>query len=155
VKFTKRFKWMAAAVAMTALFASAPVAYGGVRWTGIDPEVNVNGHPFNVSVFWPEGYTCSIQGDIQIKLRVPEGASAEVKGESSGTFDCNGSPKTIQTDTDIFEGGERKFVTFGALVESPERFPVRLLVEENNRKVLECKGQSNRVLKCHPLRLKG
>ena len=43
-KLMRNVKLVAAASAVLAFMVAAPVVYGGLRWTGFDPELQVGGH---------------------------------------------------------------------------------------------------------------
>ena len=49
-KRMRNLKLAAAASAVLMFLIAAPVVYGGLRWTGFDPELEVGGHKVNVTV---------------------------------------------------------------------------------------------------------
>ena len=145
-KWMKNLKLMAAVSALIALFAVAPVVYGGVTWSGIDPIFEANGHTFNVFVEWPSGSECSITGPIFVEVHNKD---ASFIGESSKPFACDDSTVTVETDT-LFRriGGPHNFVVTQMRVPASESFPVRLKVYRDG--VLEgvCEGQSQESVNC-------
>lgn len=139
------------------LLATAPVVYGGLRWTGMDPGLTINGHAINVRVEWPEEQTCSISGPIRFVFGTPANAELSDIVESSGEFDCDrdGVPDAqLSTQSSVVEYDKKHGgLLVAARVEALARFPVKLLVYRDGEQVKTCRGVSNHVVKCHPIRL--
>lgn len=139
------------------LLATAPAVYGGLRWTGMDPGLTVNGHAINVRLEWPEEHTCSIRGPMQVAFGVPASADLGEIEESSGEFDCDrdGVPDVqLTTQSSVVEYNKKHdAVLVAARVEALARFPVRVLVYRDEEQVKTCRGVSNHVVKCPPVKL--
>ena len=56
---------------LVVMFASVTVVYGGLRWAGMDPIVNLDDSQINITVFWPPEHTCSIDDPIKIGVIYP------------------------------------------------------------------------------------
>ncbi len=147
----KNLKLMAALSVIVVVFASASVAYGGLRWAGFDPELMVNGDQVNIYVEWPASYTCDVD-DVHVVVSVPRGTDVTLVGESFSNFDCNGEAFFVESDTQIVTHGKKNAIKVMATVESDERFPVRLQVFENGQLQQLCEGRNNKVA-CKPLEL--
>ena len=151
-RWTRKIRWIVALSTMLVLLASTTVVYGGLRWTGIDPELDINGHKVNVTVFWPQNHTCDVFSRVKFRVQVPKGAEVSFD-ESTGTFDCdNGFSNTIDTETHIVYKGRRDEVKVTGYVGGLENFPVKVVVQgEHERRV--CRGKTNRPIKCRALPL--
>ena len=151
-RWTRKIRWIVALSTMLVLLASTTVVYGGLRWTGIDPELDINGHKVNVSVFWPQEYTCDVFRYVKFRVQVPRGSVVSFD-ESTGTFDCdNGFTNTIETETYIVYKGKRNAVKVTGYVGGLSNFPIKVVVESDDEKRV-CRGHTNRPIKCRPLSL--
>lgn len=153
MKWIRKLKWVAGVCSLVAVFAAVPAVYGGLRWTGIDPEVDVDEDTLNVRVEWPEEYSCSISNPVLIVVTVPNKAEYSPVRESSGSFDCGPEESEISTHTLVVEQGKADIVHVSAWLRASERFPVRVLVYEDGEREQVCKGASNRFIACRPLKL--
>ena len=145
-KLIKNIKLIAGVSTMLAVLAVAPVVYGGISWSGIDPVLKVNRHTFNVWVEWPEGMECSINGPISVTVH---NKNAIFISESTEQFDCGGTSHTVVTETIVKKkGGPHNFVIPHVRVPASESFPVQTKVFKNGVFVALCAGQSNENINC-------
>ena len=162
---------------MLVLVISAGVVHGGGRWSGIDPEVLVDGEKINVYIEWPQGQSCNIDGDIDVDFWYPKGADAQLvfESESYDEFPCLGSGNssliedgfiTVLTKTNLKEGTEsdpnQGGIMVSAKVNTAETMPVTIKVYRNTELVdgkpvgdpiQVCNGFSDDFVFCEPLQL--
>lgn len=150
-RWTRKIRWIVGVSTMLVLVASTTVVYGGLRWTGIDPELDINGNKVNVAVFWPDEYTCSLDEQVYFRVQVPRGAEVSFE-ESDGTFDCDDGSTTVETMTKIVYKGKRDILRVTGYVGADERFPVRIVVKSDDARRV-CKGFSNSRIQCRALPL--
>lgn len=171
--WSRRIKWLAGASAMVLALAVVPVVYGGGRWSGMDPELRVNGQKVNVWVEWPTDMTCAVE-DIKVLVLVPLLVDVQLVSESSELITCpDGTTKSLQTHTTI-QRALVKAVNVSATVESLDasaqlglsldddlslstsldaevnEFPVNMRVYKNDSLTRECTGLSNLAVECLP-----
>ncbi len=148
----KNLKLIAAISALMAMFAVAPVADGGLLWTGIDPIVKTrDGQIVNVWVEWPSGMECAITGEIDIDVHT----RGELLLESFMPFRCVNGIKWVSTKTDIIRiGVPHQFNITGVTLLATESFPVRVKVYVNDLHKLTCEGISNQSFGCDSVSLR-
>ena len=151
-KLMRNVKLVAAASAVLAFMVAAPVVYGGLRWTGFDPELQVGGHKVNITIFAPTGRWCDVEGPVDVRVWVPKGTDARLVSESEG--DDGGC--TVVTSTTIGERG-RHGVIVGVKAETDDpmqRFPMKVEIEVDDELVEDsCRGSVNKWIKCDPVEL--
>lgn len=142
-KWMRNIKLIIAASTMLVMFAIAPVVYGGISWTGIDPILYVDGTKFNVRAELPSEFVCNMTAPIKIVIMVPGDASVKFISESSHDFDgC-----VVETDTEIVRNYRLSGkVYFLAFFPADQSFPVRFKVDRNGEMVEAYKGFSNEVV---------
>lgn len=142
-KWMKNIKLIIAVSTMLAMFAIAPVVYGGISWTGIDPILYVNGTKFNVRAELPTEFICSLSGSIAITITVPGDASVDFISESSSDFgDCE-----VETDTEIVRDyGLKNKILVQAFFPADQSFPVKLKIDRDGAMVAVYEGFSNEVV---------
>lgn len=87
---------------LVVMLAAVGVVYGGGRWSGIDPIVDVNGHRINVEIDVPPDQWCNIDGDILVTINVPDLDNATFISESVGDEQfCN-----VMTSTTLKENSK-------------------------------------------------
>ncbi|MCH8308898.1 MAG: hypothetical protein IIB17_00200 [Chloroflexi bacterium] len=150
---SKHFKWAAVVPAMLIMVLSVTVVYGGLRWSGIDPEVSLDDHTLNITAQWHSETLCSVNGDIQIDVYVPDGVTVGKVKESSATCSVYGGTVTISTDTNIYKTNSNK-VTVTGLMTSDENMPARLLLDLDGKHIRTCGGQTNSLITCGSFNLK-
>ena len=151
-RWTRKIRWIVALSMMIVLLASTTVVYGGLRWTGIDPELDINGEKVNVTVFWPKEYTCEVFRYVKFKVQVPAGSVVSFD-ESTGTFDCdNGFTNTIETETHVVKRGRRNVVKVTGYVGGLSNFPIKVVVQSDDERRV-CRGTTNRPIKCRAMPL--
>ena len=140
---------MAPLLMIAVLFATTTVAYGGLRWSGIDPQLEVNGHEIAATVFIPTTEACYIDSVIHFRMVLPNGSewNGEVD-ESDETYDCDGDgDHTITTYTDVsYADVNRMYVA--AKVLADDRFRIKVQVKMDGRTISRCRGYSDRWVKC-------
>ena len=141
-KWMRNIKLIIAVSTMLAMFAVAPVVYGGITWSGIDPVIFINGQKFNVRVEWPSAFDCSISGPINITVTTPRKALVEFISESVDEF----SGCLVETNTEIISSAKGSKTTFEAFVPSAESFEVRLKIDRNGELVAVYEGLSNELV---------
>ena len=158
MKGTKHLRWAAAVPALIILFASATVAYGGLRWIGMDPTVTLDEAEVSVTVFWPQQHTCSIDSEIKIEVLYPASITdARLVSESRSQFECDGEVVQLVTETDLDESSDARRnadkVVITTLLTSSEEMPVRVEVTLDGETIRKCRGKSNRLVTCGPFKL--
>lgn len=152
----RKLKWLVAVAVVVAMGAFAPIVYGGLKWSGIDPEVDVDGHQVNVTVAVPPGQWCNIDGAIKVEFLVHKKASATLVAES---VDTDGSKCGAHTSSSIKHKKGSKLegkVYVTVVVEAEDgKFPVEVLVVANGEggDAISCAGQTDKKIKCGPLEL--
>ena len=144
-KWMKNIKLMVAVSTMLAMFAVAPVVYGGITWSGFDPIFYVNGHKFNVRAELPSEFICSLSGSIAIDITVPGDATVDFISESSYEF-SNGCE--VETDTEIVwdDSLSEKVLLFRAFFPADQRFEVKIKIDKDGEMVAVYEGFSNEVV---------
>ena len=151
-KLIKNMKLIVAVSTMLAMFAAAPVVYGGISWTGIDPIFMVNDQKFNVKIEYPSAFDCDIDGLVEVRVEVPQNAKTQFIAESSGNL----SGCTQKTRTKIVENKNLKDrVNIMARISSSETFPVRVRVAVDGTLARSAIGRSNEWVKVKSINLKG
>ena len=142
-KRMKSLKLTVAVTTMLAMLAIAPMVYGGISWTGIDPILYVDGTKFNVRAELPSEFICGLTGPIAINITVPGDASLEFISESSHDFDgC-----VVETDTEITRDYSlTNKVRFQAFFPADQSFPVKFKIDRNGEMVEAYDGFSNEVV---------
>ncbi len=152
--------------ALIMLVTLAPDASAGVRWSGIDPELLVDGHRVNIIVAVPPGTWCQINGPIEFTVQVPDLATATLVSESFG--DNMYKPGTLQsssfnarcgtlTQTTLGEhGGDDNHIFVSGIVYAKgntRMFPVDVAVYVDSQERATCSGRVGRVIDCAPIAL--
>ena len=110
LKRIRSLKWMVVPSALMLLVLGVGVIHGGGRWSGIDPEILINGHTINVWVGWYEDDTCLIE-DVFVEFSIPDGTEAVLVAESNDTFGCDNNPSvTLVTQSSIYDGEKAQIV---------------------------------------------
>lgn len=156
---SRRLRLVIALSSLVVLLASASVAYAGARWTGIDPELSVEGHQVNILVAVPPGQWCNIDGPIDFTVGVPELDNAKVVYESEETFKHGRKSCTVTTNTTLREHNRGDNMIFvGGEVEArrgARSFPVDVVVSVDGVEQTVCTGFANRPIRCAPVYLNG
>lgn len=131
------------------LFASASQADArGGRWSGIDPEIRVNGQQVNVRVEWPTRYNCTVE-ETKVRFLVPKDSDHALIAESNDLLQCNdGGFTRLETESRIDEKFDHNMVSVRAKVKASESFPVRVFVYLNGELAAKCGGYSNGEIRC-------
>jgi len=149
-KRSKNLKFAALVPALLLMVLSVSVVYGGLRWSGIDSEIDLGGQTLNATAEWHSDELCSISGDIEINVYYPIGLNLGDIKES--TADC-GDAGTITTDTHAYPTDSSK-VTVTGLIPTGEQMPARLILDLNGNHIRTCGGQSNTLITCGSFNLK-
>ncbi len=177
----RNLKLLSALFAFAVFLAGGSVVYGGLSWTGMDPEILVDGQKFNVYVEWPEGDVCLIDGPIDVDFWYPKGTDAnhievELVMETDASFPCDHSSNSSLVDengmihvlskTNLKDGTESDSNEGGILlavkVNTSEQMPVRAYLYHNSPGLDEngkplgtpvqlCEGFSDDFVFCDPL----
>ncbi|MCH8109221.1 MAG: hypothetical protein IIB15_03750 [Chloroflexi bacterium] len=144
-KWKRGLKWMTGASMLLVLMLVTTVAYGGGRFSGIDPIVYVDGDRINVWVEWPEEYTCELDGLIDFEIKHSKKSEVQFVSESIDDFTCgDGSFITIETQTDL--RADKKLKTDEIRVKARARatgvFPLRVVIYQNDVLVGSCEGET-------------
>ncbi len=153
-------------LAVVVLLASAGVAQArGARWTGIDPELLVEGHTVNIVLAMPPGEWCKTDGPIEFNVFVPNLDNAYVVSESSGEHKPGKSSmsnvsRTVcsaVTVTTLDEhDGESDTIYLTSLVKSRNnkaKFPIDITVRVDDMLQALCSGKANAITHCGPVPL--
>lgn len=117
-----------------------------LSWDGIDPIITSKSHEISVKVEWPSTYTCGLDGNIDVKVKLPEGFGAVTKvTESEGDFPCADGTRTIATVTRVHRGGGDD-ADIKVAVKGEGKFPVKVSVNFDG-KVTVHDGVSNKPVK--------
>ena len=152
-KRSKHLKWAAIIPAMLIMVLSVTVVYGGLRWSGIDPEVSLDEHTLNITAEWHSEELCSVKGVVQIDVYHPTGVNAYVVSESSATCGVDGETYEVTTVTNTHVTNSKK-VTVTGLVTSDDNMPARLLLNLDGKQIRTCGGQTNSLITCGSFNLK-
>ncbi|MCI0439865.1 MAG: hypothetical protein L0177_12145 [Chloroflexi bacterium] len=153
-------------LAVVVLLASAGVAQArGARWTGIDPELIVEGHKVNIVVAMPPGEWCKTDGPIAFNVFVPNLDNTYVVAESSGEHKPGKSSmsntsrtacNTVTVTTLGEHDGESDTIYLTSLVESRNekaKFPIDITVSVDDTQQALCSGKANAIIHCGPVSL--
>jgi hypothetical protein len=136
-------KILAIASVLLILLVAVPVAYGGLRWSGLDPQVVIDGREYSVTVAVPPNQWCKVGSPYQVTFHVPEGAEYELLSETvAGPDDCS---ITSATSFREHEDLDEPYVTI--LVSSRGKFRVVATVYSEDS-LETCKGHANKKLRC-------
>ena len=125
------------------LLIAAPVAYGGLSWSGTDPRVMVNGTFYDVTVAVPPNQWCQVEGPYQVIFHVPAGAEVALLSESVGGPDECGTQS--QTSLQEHEGLDSVYVSI--LVPARGSLRVRATLQSGGFET-KCVGNANREFAC-------
>ena len=144
-KLRGKLKWMTGASMILVLMLVTTVAYGGGRFSGIDPIVYVDGDRINIWAEWPEEYTCELDGLIDFEIKHSKKSEVEFVSESIDDFDCgDGSSTTIWTQSEL--KADKKLKTDEIRVKAKAKatgvFPLRVVVYQNDVLVGSCEGET-------------
>ncbi len=148
------------------LMAMAPNASAGVRWSGIDPELLVNGHRVNIIVAVPPGTWCLINGPIEFNVLVPDLDSATLVSESHGEYTPGGSQSAsfntrcgTLTHTTLGEHDASENLIYVSGLATPRgntrMFPIDLAVYVDGEQRVTCSGKVGLAIDCAPIYLEG
>ena len=156
-RWTRKIRWIVALSTMLVLLASTTVVYGGLRWTGIDPELDINGNQVNVTVFWPAETTpATYSATIKFRVQVPEGLRGQLRGVYRHLRSAtNGFSTTIKTPrpTIVYKGRRNVVKVTGYVGADLGSFPVKDRGSGRGRATsLQRPAQTGRI-KCRPLSL--
>ncbi len=159
-------KWTGAGLlAIALLLAAAPIAYGGGRWRGIDPELVINGHKANIVIAVPPGTWCEIDKAIRVSVLVPDLDQAFFVSESTGEIMPG---RSYHSNPDHTKCGAYTVTTLGEHDGKPDaiyvsayvgsdkrRTPVDITISVDGVERLVCSGKSNAAVQCDPVYLSG
>ena len=134
-------RWLAVLSVMLVLLVGASAVYGGLRWSGFDPTVTVDGVDYSAVVAAPPGQECHIDG-IDVVFHVKQGAS--VSGPEAEDEFCDGKSSTSTSFVADSGGG----VYVSVLVSSKKRnFPVDVTLSSSASEEF-CSGRANQSITC-------
>ena len=145
MKFIKRPKALAAVATLLLMLIAVPVVYGGIQWSGFDPQVQINRTQYNVTVLAPDKAWCDVDGDIEVVFHVEAGAETKLDFESTG----GSSACTVSTSTTFDADDGNSGVGVSILVNSSGngRFPVVVEVASDGEEAV-CRGVSGKSVSC-------
>lgn len=152
-KGSKRLKWATVLPAILIMVFSVTAVYGGLRWSGIDPVVNLDDHTLNITAQWHSETLCSVNSDILIDVYHPAGVYANVVTESTAECEVDGELVEVSTVTNTHVTNSNK-VTVTGLVSSDTNMPARLLLDLDGKHIRTCGGQANTLITCGSFKLK-
>ena len=117
----KRLKWFLIPAMMVILLTIVGTVAAGVKWSGIDPMFELDNHMVNVRIEFPSEFDCSINGPIEVKVKVPTGTDVNFIDESHGNH--NGCAQVTSTRFIERDDLKNRF-RVKARVNSTEMFPV-------------------------------
>jgi hypothetical protein len=133
---------------------SVSVVYGGLWWSGIDPEISLDDHTLNVTAQWRSEDLCAADGPITIDVYHPAKVTAVVVSESSDScVNADGETVILSTVTNTHATKSKKVKVTGT-INSSQKMRARLLVELDGKKIQRCKGKTNKLIKCKKFKLK-
>lgn len=136
-------------LALVGVLALAPgVASAWLSWDGIDPIIkSANGHELSVKIEWPKEFTCGVDSNIKVRVKLPAAFDdSEVVSESQDGFPCADGTHTIATTTRILGGGHGDDGEVRVDVKGQGRFPVTVTVTVDGDVTVQ-EGVSNRQVK--------
>ena len=145
MKFMKRPKALAAVVTLLLMLIAVPVVYGGIQWSGFDPQVQIDGTQYDVTVLAPDRAWCDVDGDIEVVFHIEAGADFGLDFESSG----GSGACTVTTSTTFDADDGNSGVGVSILVNSSGngRFPVVVEVASDGEETV-CRGVSGKSISC-------
>ena len=152
-KRSKHLKWATVLPALLIMALSVTVVYGGLRWSGIDPEVSLDDHTLNITAQWHSETLCSVNGDIQIDVYHPAGVDAIIVSESTAYCEVDGEMIEVSTMTETHITNSNK-ITVTGLVTSDDNMPTRLLLDLDGKHIRTCGGKANSLITCGSFNLK-
>jgi hypothetical protein len=147
------------------MMVTVPNAEAGVKWSGMDPDIFIDGVRVSVYTEWPSDMTCNLN-NIRFFVLVPLGSEVNYE-ESEETFECeDGTQITHRTQTEVIHGLVSA-VNVASLVETIDlevslsvlqlqlgigisEFPTRVLVSKNGTLIRQCSGYTNTPVECLP-----
>ena len=145
MKFKRTPKQVAIIGTLLLMLIAVPVVYGGIQWSGFDPQVQIDGTQYNVTVFGPDKTWCDSGGDIDVTFYVEEGATTELDFESSGgPAECRVTTDTIFVERDGQVGVDAE-VTVAA--NGKGRSPVVVEIASDGESAV-CRGVAGKPVTC-------
>lgn len=147
LKSWSRRKMALVAVAGAMAISAVPtVGLAWMSWDGIDPIIsNVAGKTMNIYIEWPAEFTCQIDQDVRVKVRLPQGTDAVLTSESMSGFPCDGVSRVITTTTDVTE--KHNLASNVAIVrvdaDADMKAPIRVHVSLDGSEVAVIAGDTN------------
>ncbi len=162
----RSLKWVSATMlSLLLLLVAVPVAYGGGRWRGIDPELKVNGHRVNIVIAVPPGTWCELDKAIEVSVLMPDLDQAFFVAESTGEIVPG---RSFQSNPDHTKCGAYTVTTLDEHAGNPDavyvsayigsdsrRIPVDITVAVDGVEKIVCSGKSNATVQCAPVYLSG
>ena len=134
-------RWLAVLSVMLVLLVGASAVYGGLRWSGFDPTVTVDGVDYNAVIAAPPGQECRIEG-VDVVFHVEGGVSTS--GPEAEDEFCDGKSSTSTSFVADSDDG----VYVSVLVSSKKRsFPVDVILSSSGSEE-SCSGQANQEITC-------
>ena len=143
MKRARSLKLIGVVSAMLAVLVGASVVYGGLRWSGFDPIVNVDGVKYSLNVAVPPDKWCDIARPISVKFYVPRGAQTELVEEFVGGEEFCG----VTTETSFQKHPLLRKVFVSVRIPARGRFPVDVMLTSGESEQV-CSGSSNRPIVC-------
>ena len=139
MKWAKGLRLVVIVSTVLMVLAGASVIYGGLRWSGFDPIVLVDGTEYSLTVAVAPGHVCRLSEDVQVTFHVPEGARNKLVSEQDV---CNVSTSTS------FEEDADDDVYASVLVPARHRLPVDAVLVSGDPDPQFCSGWSNEEFDC-------
>ena len=151
MKQARTLKLIAVVAALMVFFAAVSVAYGGLRWTGIDPAFELSdGTPVNVYIAVPGKNWCNLNSPIPVTITAPVNLGTQVE-ESILERTCKGITDTLTTATTLIVGKHDDQIKVKVYASSNVRrakFPVEVLIKVDGIELKVCSGRVNDTVKC-------
>lgn len=152
MKVFKKSKLVAVIATLLLMLVAVPVAFGGIQWSGFDPQVQINGTQYNVTVLAPDRAWCDVTGPIDVTFYVDAGSEYILDFESEGgSGGCLVVTETTFVEVPIVTTDGS--VGLEVLVSSARKkaFPVVIETVASNASgetVTTCEGQTNSAIQC-------
>ncbi|HAL47396.1 MAG: hypothetical protein FI707_01445 [SAR202 cluster bacterium] len=139
----RNLKLLSAIFAFAIFMAGGSVVYGGLSWTGMDPEVELPGNRGTVNVVFavPPGTWCKIDGPIDVDIKAPSGS--RLVSEQMGQCGVTTDSQMTYGDSDSFSVRAR-FRT----INKKDNFPFQVMISVDGVEQATCAGRARRGVSC-------
>lgn len=149
MRFLKKPKLMVVVATVALMLIAVPVAFGGINWSGFDPQVQIDGTQYNVTVSAPANAWCAVEGVDVIFHVDPDLDETDVSVDFESTGGSGGCTVTTLSDF-AFDSDDGVVVEVLVSTKGRAKFPVlvEVVVDEDEDDAATCRGRANRAVWC-------